>query len=259
MSHSYFKEPSGIFKTLKGFSMGDCSAARGSEIILRIYEMDMFKKLSLRNLLQKVFRFLRFRDDVSVHISGTNEEMYQIIQIIGNGYPPCIVFNIESKVILGKFLNIRLYNNPKTNIPFTTVLRKSQNKYNIIPPSSNTHKRYKRMAGLSYFHTARMHTGTTTELKNQFAVIQAILECKGFSAKQIKQMEKYKSKEVKQRKRFLSKTVFNEVSDRHKYILKAFKTCNIDPEKYYMPMEITGKKLEQMVFTIRKIRTKLGF
>ena len=35
MIHSYFKEPSGIFKTLKGFSMGDCSAARGSEIIFK--------------------------------------------------------------------------------------------------------------------------------------------------------------------------------------------------------------------------------
>ena len=37
MNHSYFKEPEGMFKTLKGFSMGDCSAARGSEIILRIF------------------------------------------------------------------------------------------------------------------------------------------------------------------------------------------------------------------------------
>ena len=50
MSHSYFKEPKGIFKTLKGFSMGDCAAARGSEIILRIYELTMYNKLSRRNL-----------------------------------------------------------------------------------------------------------------------------------------------------------------------------------------------------------------
>ena len=85
MSHSYFKEPTGIFKTLKGFSMGDCAAARGSEIILRIYEVEMFLKLSRKNLLNKVYRFLRFRDDVSLHISGTNEEISQIIKIIGNG------------------------------------------------------------------------------------------------------------------------------------------------------------------------------
>ena len=46
MTHSYFKEPYGIFKTLKGFSMGDCSAARGSEIILRIYGIKMFARLA---------------------------------------------------------------------------------------------------------------------------------------------------------------------------------------------------------------------
>ena len=45
MNHSYFKEPTGIFRTLEGFSMGDNSAARGSEIILRIHELDIFKKI----------------------------------------------------------------------------------------------------------------------------------------------------------------------------------------------------------------------
>ena len=171
MSHSYFKEPTGIFQTLKGFSMGDCSAARGSEIILRIYEVEIFMKLSRKNLLNNIYRFLRFRDDVSLHIAGTNEEISQTIKIIGNGYPACIIFNMESRIIYGKFLNIRIYNNPKTKIPLTTVLRKSQNKYNIIPPNSNTHKRYKRMAGLSYFKTARTHTSTSKELQNQFSVI----------------------------------------------------------------------------------------
>ena len=42
MNHSYFKEPTGIFRTLEGFSMGDNSAARGSELILRIHELDIF-------------------------------------------------------------------------------------------------------------------------------------------------------------------------------------------------------------------------
>ena len=50
MNHSYFKEPKGIFKTLNGFSMGDNSAARGSEIILRIYEKDIFGKIHNKNL-----------------------------------------------------------------------------------------------------------------------------------------------------------------------------------------------------------------
>ena len=35
MEKSYFKKPSGIFRTTKGFSMGDLAVTRGSEIILR--------------------------------------------------------------------------------------------------------------------------------------------------------------------------------------------------------------------------------
>ena len=259
MSHSYFKEPTGIFKTLKGFSMGDCSAARGSEIILRIYEIEIFKRLSRKNLLNNVYRFLRFRDDVSLHISGTNEEISKIIKIIGNGYPSCIIFNMESRIIYGKFLNIRIYNNPKAKVPLTTVLRKSQNKYNIIPPNSNTHKRYKRMAGLSYFKTARTHTSTSNELQNQFSVIYSILRGKGFTTKQIKYMENFKSKRNIVKKRFLSKTVFDEISKRHEYVSRAFRSCNIDQEKYFSPMELPGRKLEQMIFTVRKMRKKLGF
>ena len=56
MTHSYFKEPGGIFKTLEGFSMGDCSAARGSEIILRIYEIQMFARLAQEGLTKNVFK-----------------------------------------------------------------------------------------------------------------------------------------------------------------------------------------------------------
>ena len=167
MTHSYFKEPNGIFKTLKGFSMGDCSAARGSEIILRIYEIKMFARLAHEDLIKNVTRFLRFRDDVSVHLVGPTEELKKTVKIIGSGYPPSLKFNMESKIIYGKFLNIRIYNDPNSSRPFTTVLRKENNKYNIIPPNSNTHKKYKKMAGLSYFKTARTHSSSNQELKNQ--------------------------------------------------------------------------------------------
>ena len=71
MTHSlYFKQPKGIYKTLKGFSMGDNSAARGSEIILRIYELKIFEKIHRLKLEKNLSRFLRFRDDVSVHLTG---------------------------------------------------------------------------------------------------------------------------------------------------------------------------------------------
>ena len=198
----------------------------------------MFTKLARGNLLVNVFRFLRFRDDVSIHISGTKTEISNIIKIVGTGYPACIKFNMESKIIHGKFLNIRIYNNPSSSIPYTTVLRKSQNKYNIIPPNSNTHPRYKRMAGLSYFNTARMHTVTRKELENQFKVINSILECKGFTKQEISKMRKYKKSETKNKKKFLTKTLYDETSERHKYITKVFTTCNMDGEKYYKPMEI---------------------
>ena len=88
--------------------MGDCSTARVSEIILRIYEIKMFSNLARKKLIKNVLRFLRFRDDVSIHITGSDLELFQVMQIIGSGYPPCIIFNIESKVIHGKFLNIRI-------------------------------------------------------------------------------------------------------------------------------------------------------
>ena len=259
MTHSYFKEPTGIFKTLKGFSMGDCSAARGSEIILRMYEMKMFSNLARKNLLKNVLRFLRFRDDVSVHITGSDLELFQVMQIIGSGYPPCIIFNIESKITHGKFLNIRIYNNPETREPYTTVLRKAQNKYNIIPPKSNTHPKFKRMAGLGYFRTVRTHCSTQKEIQNQFKVVYAILKCKGFNKQQIKRMEKFKTGKIKEMKRFLSKTTYDSTSRRHEYILRTFKGCGIDPQKYYQPMEVSGKKLEQIIFTVRKMRKKLNF
>ena len=62
MRHSYFLEPSGTFKTLNGFSMGDCSAACGSEIILRVYELKIWKKTHLsgsKKEREKVFEISR--------------------------------------------------------------------------------------------------------------------------------------------------------------------------------------------------------
>ena len=170
--------------------MGDCSAARGSEIILRIYEIKMFSVLARNNLIKTVKRFLRFRDDVSIHLTGSDDEIKKAVKIIGSGYPPSLKFNMESKIIYGKFLNIRIYNDPHSSMPFTTVLRKENNKYNIIPPNSNTHQKYKKMAGLSYFKTARTHSSSEKELRNQYRVIHTILECKKFTEKERRKIQK---------------------------------------------------------------------
>ena len=116
MDHSYFKEPSGMFKTLKGFSMGNCSAARGSEIILRMSELSIFKTLARNCLQSTINRYLRFRDDVSVHVVGTPDDICKAIKVICTGYPKDIIFNMETKIIQGRFFeykNIKLsiYNN----------------------------------------------------------------------------------------------------------------------------------------------------
>ena len=71
-------------------------------------------------------------------------------------------------------------------------------------------------------------------------------------------MEKFKTRN-KEVKRFLSKTTYNSISRRHEYILKTFKAFEIDPQKYYQPMEVSGQKLEQMIFTVKQMRQKLNF
>lgn len=108
-----------MFKTLKGFSMGNCSAARGSEIILRMSELSIFKTLARNCLQSTINRYLRFRDDVSVHVVGTPDDICKAIKVICTGYPKDIIFNMETKIIQGKFLNIRILNFPSITTPFT--------------------------------------------------------------------------------------------------------------------------------------------
>ena len=262
MDHSYFKEPLGMFKTLKGFSMGDCSAARGSEIILRIAELSIFNNLSRHHLQSNVKRYLRFRDDVSVHIVGAPDDICKAIKVICTGYPKDIIFNMETKIIQGKFLNIRIFNFPSFENPFTTVLRKQNNKYNIIPPNSNVAWKYKKMAGNGYFRTARTHCTTPRERNNQYKIIHHILKLKGFSVNQISKIKNpkklRKGQETSKKKKFLTTIKFNGCSNRHKYVKSFVKKSQINLEDYYLPMDVPEKKLEQYIFTVRKMKkTKL--
>ena len=128
MTHSYFKEPGGIFRTMKGFLMGDSSAARGSKIILCISKLTIYSKLSMGSMNPNMSSYLRFRDDLSLHIIGHPDAFLRCVRIICTWYPDCMVFNMETRVIYGKFLNICIYNDP------TSVLQKPSNKYNITPP-----------------------------------------------------------------------------------------------------------------------------
>ena len=263
MNHSYFKEPEGMFKTLKGFSMGDCSAARGSEIILRIAELDIFKILSRKKLSNNVIRYLRFRDDVSVHITGNKEQICETIKVICNGYPKEIIFNMETKIIQGKFLNIKVINFPTKLNPYTTILRKKTCKYNITPPNSNVAWKFKKLAGYGYFRTVHTHCTDIRELKNQCKIVRHILSLKGFSKSQISKIENQRKKDKNmlnsKRKKFLTTIKFNECSNRHYFVKKFVKESSINLETYYVPMDIPDKKLEQYIFTVKKMRKTLNF
>ena len=43
------------------------------------------KKIHSKKLESHVRRYLRFRDDISVHVAGTTENMLKIIKIITSG------------------------------------------------------------------------------------------------------------------------------------------------------------------------------
>ena len=150
MTKSYFKEPNGIFKTLAGFSMGDIAASRGSEVILRGPELEIFRKLKQKNLLKNIVIYLRFKNDIFVIVNGSNEEMTKSLEIIATGYPDDIQLNSEVNIIQGEFLNLRIYNVNGESKLFTTILRKQNCKYNIIRPNSNKNPLFKTFAAQTY-------------------------------------------------------------------------------------------------------------
>ena len=105
------------------------------------------KKIHSKKLDSNIRRYLRFRDDISVHVAGTTENMLKIIKIITTGFPDCIQFNVEIKTIYGKFLNIKIFNIPGELNPTTTVLRKANSKYDNIPFNSYVSVKYKKNGG----------------------------------------------------------------------------------------------------------------
>ena len=115
------------------------------------------------------------------------------------------------------------------------------------------------MAGLCYFKTNKTHTTSQEELSRQNEIVTAILKEKGFPRQFIKKLAKTpNNKEIKEKKKFSGVTVFDSVSLRHKFVKNVINHSTINIP-YYLPTEIPGTKLEQFIFTIKKMKTQLGF
>ena len=218
-------------------------------------------KLFFLKIHKNVHRYLRFWVDVSIHVSGPNNVISNVLKIIITGYPKELQFNVETNVIWGKFLNIRIYNNPNSTSPYTTILRKDNFKYDIIPVNSNVNDHFKLMAGLAYFRNTRTHTTTKVEQQNQTRIVSAILKLKGFSNSNIKKMRIFRpcQRNDSPVKKFLGTTFFDRISLRHHYLKKVIKKSSLDLSCYYAPMDVPGPKLDQFVFTIKKMRKLLNF
>ena len=116
------------------------------------------------------------------------------------------------------------------------------------------------MAGLCYFKTNRSHTTSKEELSRQNQIVFTILKEKGFPLKFIKKLaKKPKNKEIKEKKKFTGVTIFDNVSMRHKFVKNVLNNSTLNKDQYYLPAEIPGTKLEQFIFTIKKMKEQLNF
>ena len=163
---------------------------------------------------------------------------------------------------MGRYQNIKIFNDPSSTNPYTSILRKENFKYDIIPYNSNVPHHFKLMAGRSYFRTARSHTKSKSELNNQLKIIRAILHLKGFPTPMITRMSKSNlrpTSKPEKSKRFLGTTTFDKIGRRHSFVTQVFSESSIDEDLFFRPMSTPGPKLEQFVFTIRKMRKILNF
>ena len=60
-------------------------------------------------------------------------------------------------------------------------------------------------------------------------------------------------------KRFLGTTTFDKIGRRHSFVTQVFSESSINEQLFFRPMSTPGPKLEQFVFTIRKMRKILNF
>ena len=120
--------------------------------------------------------------------------------------------------------------------------------------------KYKKTAGLGYFRTVKSHTCSQEEYINQINIVKTILKEKGFPQELINKLEKPERKTTDTKvKKFIGTTVFDKVSNRHIYVKQIFRKSILNKDTHYLPTDVPGKKLEQYIFTIKKMRNKLNF
>ena len=93
-------------------------------------------------------------------------------------------------MVYGKFLKIKIFNIPGEKHPTTTILRKPNSKYDIIPFNSNVSLKFRKMVGLGYYITIKTHTCTEEEKLQQINIVRTILKEKGFPKYLISELEK---------------------------------------------------------------------
>ena len=116
------------------------------------------------------------------------------------------------------------------------------------------------MAGLGYFKAIKTHTCSAEEEKQQKIIVRAILSEKGFPEKLLNELEHHKNPIEKEKpKQFIGITKFDNISKRDKFVKQICKKSILDKNKFYLPADTPGKKLEQYIFTIRKMKSKIKF
>ena len=117
--------------------MGDIATSRGSEIILRWAELDIFRKLKKKKKIFDIYLIFKDIKDIFVIVNGSNEDMKESLKIIATGWLHKL--NSEVNIIHGKFLNLRIYNVKTDSKLLTTILRKQNCQINMFVEWKKSH------------------------------------------------------------------------------------------------------------------------
>ena len=250
MQSAYFKEPTGIHRCDDGFAMGSHKSAIASDFILSTHEFNIYTILRKFSKQKFIKRYNRLRDDLTLKICGTQENIADVLHIIFTNYPKGLEFTVTSNAILSKFLDTRIIHSAGHKLDTLTILRKCPNKFDIIKNSSNTNDRYKTSAANHYLNRIANVCNTQIEKHHQLRVTKLILKYKGISLR--KRINKRKTS-TNIRKAFCN-TITHDVQSNSHVIIKSFlKKCKYPKASFYYPTDIPGKKMKSFIFSKDKL------